>query len=227
MSLIERNRERILDAARQLFAGRGFDAVTMTEIAEKAGVARATVFNHFPSKVGLVEAITEDVLAYFRGMVERGLADERTPVPILVRAFFAHMGHGIEQYERFYRSAFREIVKVQLGLDEGSGAGAMRRAGLVLLEQFMVRGQQRGELRAGLSPRDLASAFDSLTHGTIVHWLYEDASGSLRERMEGAAEIFLGAVAEAPWAEAGAPVPELAPLDWNPAGPLSDLPPAR
>ncbi len=191
----------------------------MSEIAGKAGVARATVFNYFPSKVGLVEAITEDVFAYFRGMLERGLADEETPVPTLVRAFFSHMGSGIEAYERFYQGAFRELMKVQVGLDPASRAGAMRRAALELLEQLMARGQQRGQLRKDVSPRDLASAFDSLTNGTIVHWLYEDAAGSLRERMERAAEILLAPVAEAAWAEPDGPVPELAPLDWNPAGP--------
>ena len=35
----------------------------------------------------------------------------------------------------------------------------------------------------------------SLANGTITHWLYEDAAGSLRERMRSAAEIWLGAVA--------------------------------
>jgi AcrR family transcriptional regulator len=220
MSKRQRNRSdqraRILDAARALFADRGFDDVTMTEIAGKAGVARATVFNYFPSKVGLVEAITEDVLAYFHAMLERGIADDTTPVPSLVRAFFAHMGTGIEVYQRFYQSAFREVMKVQVGLDPGGGE--MRRHGLVLLERLMARGQDRGELRRGVPPRDLAGAFDSLANGTIVHWLYEDATGSLRERMERAAEIFLGGVAEARWAEPPARVPDLAPLGWDPAG---------
>ena len=210
-------RARILDAARALFADRGFDDVTMTEIAGKAGVARATVFNYFPSKVGLVEAITEDVLAYFHAMLERGLEDDAIPVPTLVRAFFAHMGIGIEAYQRFYQSAFREVMKVQVGLDPG--AGEMRGRGLLLLERLMTRGQERGELRREIPPRDLAGAFNSLTNGTIVHWLYEDAAGSLREHMERAAEIFLGGVAEARWAEPDAPVPDLAPLGWNPAGP--------
>jgi AcrR family transcriptional regulator len=212
-------RDRILDAARGLFADRGFDEVTMGEVARKAGVARATVFNYFPSKVGIVDAITADVLGYFHGMLEAGLRDESTPVPTLVRAFFGHMGSGIEAYQRFYRGAFREIVKVQLGLDESSAAGAMRRVALERLEGLMARGQERGELQRSFSSHDLASAFDSLTHGTIVHWLYEDASGSLRDRMLSAAEIFLGAVAEAPFAVAREPVPDFAPLEFNPAGP--------
>jgi hypothetical protein len=87
-----------------------------------------------------------------------------------------------------------------------------------LLERLMTRGQERGELRREIPPRDLASAFDSLSNGTIVHWLYEDATGSLRERMERAAQIFLSGVAEARWADAQEPVPDLAPIGWDPAG---------
>jgi AcrR family transcriptional regulator len=151
-------RARILDAARGLFADRGFDDVTMSEIAGKAGVARATVFNYFPSKVGLVGAITEDVLAYFHAMLERGLAEDETPVPNLVRTFFAHMGTGIEVYQRFYRSAFREVMKIQVGLDPDPSTSEIHARGLVLLERLMKRGQERGELRREVPPRDLASA---------------------------------------------------------------------
>jgi AcrR family transcriptional regulator len=43
-------RDQISDAATQLFLARGFDAVSVTEIAEAAGVSRMTVFNHFPRK---------------------------------------------------------------------------------------------------------------------------------------------------------------------------------
>ena len=49
--------------------------------------------------------------------------------------------------------------------------------------------------RATFAVGDLAVAIDSLANGTINHWLYEDTSGSLRERMRRAAEIFLGSVA--------------------------------
>jgi AcrR family transcriptional regulator len=45
---------RIVDAAADLFAERGFDAVSVVEIARQAGVVEKTVFNHFPMKEGLV-----------------------------------------------------------------------------------------------------------------------------------------------------------------------------
>ncbi len=187
--------ERILDAARSLFAIRGFDAVTMAEVAEVAGVARATVFNHFGSKVALVEAITENVFAHWAGMLERALGDETTPTPRLVRALFEQMGVGIEQFQGFHRGVFREIMKIQVGLEEGGAAARTAETARELLERLVARGQERGELSPDFAPIELANAFDSLAVGTINRWLYDDASGSLCDRMLRAAEIFLGATA--------------------------------
>lgn len=188
-------RQRILEAAQTLFGARGFETVTMAEIAELAGVARATVFNYFSSKYALVESITDETLGYYRGMLEQALADEKSSTPALIRALFDHMALGIEQFHTFYRGVFREIVKIQVGLDEGGAAERTRDATSELLRRLMERGQQRGELTSDHRPEDLACAFDGLANTTIVHWLYDDASDSLEERMLRAAEIFLGPVA--------------------------------
>ena len=50
----QETRARIVDAAAELFAERGFESVSVMEIARHAGVVEKTVFNHFPVKEGLV-----------------------------------------------------------------------------------------------------------------------------------------------------------------------------
>src|SRR4051812_43033833 len=47
--------DRLYEAALALFVDKGFDATTMDEIAERADVARATVFNHYPQKAAFLE----------------------------------------------------------------------------------------------------------------------------------------------------------------------------
>lgn len=184
-------RQRILEAARQLFADQGCEAVTMAEVAAAAGVARATVFNHFGTKHALVEGITERTLAVYQGMLEKLLADRDTSTPDQVRQLFKAMAHGIEDQKRFHRGVFREIAKITLGLDEGGPGQRSRLESLESMRQLMTRGQARGEFTREHRAEDLASACGSLIYGTITHWLYEDASEPLAQRMERAAEVFL------------------------------------
>jgi AcrR family transcriptional regulator len=63
-------RQQIADTARRLFLERGFEAVTVAEVAREADVAQKTVFNYFPSKedlfYGRLEAFEEELLAAIR-----------------------------------------------------------------------------------------------------------------------------------------------------------------
>ena len=49
----QQTRQQIFEAARKLFAERGFDAVTVADIARLADVSEVTVFNYFPNKEDL------------------------------------------------------------------------------------------------------------------------------------------------------------------------------
>jgi AcrR family transcriptional regulator len=66
----QRTRQLIADTARRQFAERGFEAVTVAEIAREAEVAQKTVFNYFPTKEDLfysrLEAFEEELLAAIR-----------------------------------------------------------------------------------------------------------------------------------------------------------------
>jgi AcrR family transcriptional regulator len=55
-----RNRERVLAAARELFAERGVERVTMEEVARRAGVAKGTVFHRFGDRTGLALALLDE-----------------------------------------------------------------------------------------------------------------------------------------------------------------------
>jgi AcrR family transcriptional regulator len=51
--------EKILDAGREIFGRRGFDATSIAEIGERAGIAKSSLYHHFGSKAGLYRAIVE------------------------------------------------------------------------------------------------------------------------------------------------------------------------
>jgi AcrR family transcriptional regulator len=78
----QQTRQLIADRARSLFAQRGFEAVTVAEVARAADVSQATVFNYFPTKEDLVysalEAFEEELLSTIR---------EREPGESVLAAF--------------------------------------------------------------------------------------------------------------------------------------------
>jgi len=191
-------RQRVLDVAGGLFADRGFDDVTMAEIAEAAKVARATVFNYFGSKHALVEALTETVLDVFREMLDDALADEAAATPDLIRHLYEQMARGIEMQRRFFRGIFREIARIQLGLDEGLVAQQANDDAQTRLQQLVERGQARGDINETLPADAVARAFRSLANGTINGWLYTDGTGSLVDLMRAAADVFLSSVERTP-----------------------------
>ena len=70
----ERNRQRILDAATELFATRGL-AVTLDEIARHAGVGTGTAYRRFPNKDALVEALMVDRINELTAIAKECLED--------------------------------------------------------------------------------------------------------------------------------------------------------
>lgn len=69
------NRDRILEAARALFAAEGL-AVPMREVARRAGVGPATLYRHFPAKEALVTEAFADQVRACRAIVDEGLREQ-------------------------------------------------------------------------------------------------------------------------------------------------------
>src|ERR1700753_2618993 len=80
----EQTRAAITHSAITLFLERGFEQVSIAEIAEAAGVAKQTVTNYFPNKAHLVLTAKDGLIADLAGTV-RGRAPGETPVAALHR----------------------------------------------------------------------------------------------------------------------------------------------
>lgn len=70
----ERNRERILSAARHAYAEAGLE-VSMAEIARRARVGIATLFRRFPTREDLIDAVFADRMDAYQSAVTTALAD--------------------------------------------------------------------------------------------------------------------------------------------------------
>lgn len=70
----ERNRQRLLDAARELFATRGLD-VTLDDIARHAGVGTGTAYRRFPNKDAVIEALMVDRIGELEAIAQQCLEE--------------------------------------------------------------------------------------------------------------------------------------------------------
>jgi AcrR family transcriptional regulator len=72
----EETRQAILKAAGQLFAQRGFEAVTMREIAREAGCSHTTIYIYFKDKEALLHHLSTGPLRFLQGEMEAVLQDQ-------------------------------------------------------------------------------------------------------------------------------------------------------
>lgn len=75
----QQTRQLIRDAAARLFAERGFDAVTVTEVARLADVSEMTVFNHYPAK----EDLFFSGMQFFEERLLQAVRDRPAGEPVL------------------------------------------------------------------------------------------------------------------------------------------------
>ncbi len=140
-----RNRERIIDAAIELFGERGYEAST-AEIAARAGVGEATLFRRFPTKEDLIRAIVSMMLEEAATLATSCL-EEEDPWRGVERFLFemaerASQDHGISD-------ANKERCMASPAL-----AGERGRV-LDLTAQLVKRAQRAGVLRDDIAGQDL------------------------------------------------------------------------
>jgi AcrR family transcriptional regulator len=95
-------REALLGAAAELFSVRGFDAVTVSEIALAADLATGTVYNYFPTKTALLLAILSSDLDAMLAEIARGRASSGEPLDALLSIF--------RVVDRRSRALWRQVV---------------------------------------------------------------------------------------------------------------------
>ena len=108
---VARTRERIVDAALEVFTQRGARGTTMTEVARTADVATATVTNHFPTPELLLQAVVDRVMADIR-LPEPGIFARTRSVPARLRALTAAMFTFYEHTNRWWALLGPEITEI-------------------------------------------------------------------------------------------------------------------
>jgi AcrR family transcriptional regulator len=150
-----RNRERILEVAKQAFTRDGAEA-SLDDIAKQAGVGAGTLYRHFPTRDALIEAV-------YRSEVEKLAAAERkfTATMPPVEALRAWMLLFVDHIaaKQIIAPALNSVVGGPAKLYQGSHA-PVRGA----IDTLVKRAIKSGDVRKDLEPFDLLRALIGVSH---------------------------------------------------------------
>ncbi len=101
----QERREQLLDVGRRLFAEKGFEVVTVEEIAAKAGVSKPVVYEHFGGKEGLYAVVVDREMNHLLASIGDALTGGSP------RALLEQAGLALFDYIDRYPDGFRILVR--------------------------------------------------------------------------------------------------------------------
>ena len=183
--------DAVFAAAIALFIERGYDGTTMEAIADRAGVARASVFNYFPRK----QAILAEWAVRRRRSVRELIGARQIAERPVGTVLYAYMDAWADVNERM-----REET-VACGLAALRDTDLLTNSGLSdELEAYLSAALSRGELRPGLDVRQGGLLLAAAYFAVIGQWIASDpAQYDLHRELRKLTELFLeGMLAHAP-----------------------------
>jgi AcrR family transcriptional regulator len=178
-----RNRQAIIDTARQVYGQRGLDA-PLDEIARLAGIGNATLYRHFPTRCSLVAAVFADTLGRVCEAVQQALAN-----PSPWDAFAGHVRFlcHLQAADRGLADLLTTEVK---GAPELEELRKRAHGGFVAVAD---RAKASGDLRADFVPEDLVLLL--MANAGLVHRTAEAAPGAWNRLVDIALDGFQTAAA--------------------------------
>ena len=169
-------RERIVDSSYELFSRRGIQAVGVDEVIENAGVAKATLYRHFPSKDDLVLAFLEErEQRWTHELVEAGAKSLGSTPEEQLLAIFDVFDEWFRR-EDFEACSFISVL-LEMGPQHPAGRASMRH-----LENIRSIVRDLAE-EAGLrDPASFAHSWHILMKGSIVAAAEGDLDAARRAR---------------------------------------------
>jgi AcrR family transcriptional regulator len=114
-------RLQLLGAARDVFVAQGYHAAAMDEIAERAGVSKPVLYQHFPGKLELYLALLDESTEVMVRMVSDALSstrDNKERVPATFKAFYDYVAGQDEAFRLVFESDLGNEPAVRARLDK-------------------------------------------------------------------------------------------------------------
>ena len=170
----EQRRQQVLEAALDVFAASGYHAASMDEIAERAGVSKPVLYQHFPGKLDLYLALLDagiDELMVAARSALGGTTDNATRVAAMVSAYFDFVENPNGAYRLVFEGDMSNEPAVRQRVDAADLTLARMSAAVIAEDTGL------DESEALL----IASGMQGLVHVAARRWLRDDDAAVGRE----------------------------------------------
>jgi len=179
-------RERLYEAALSLFRSQGYDATTVDQITRRAGLAKGTFFNYFPTKDAVLRYLGAREIGRL-GMMAVSTGNGLGASLGKLKRLLSALASSLEKDRELVSLIFRSGISVPDLLAGDAGGFSVQPMASLLIRQA----QRSGEINSELDPDMLAAALDALYLQQLVRWCESPKAFSLKERLTGMVDLLL------------------------------------
>jgi AcrR family transcriptional regulator len=192
----QKTKKHIFDVAHQMFREKGFNNVTIEEIADATGMSVGSLYHHFKNKYEILASWHEQLdnlyNKYFDKMNSLSKSENKRIITI-IREMMLYMNETCVYYGAEYISVVYSYM-----LSNPEFAKIMtdrRRAYYKIMLKLMKEGKKRGEIRLDISDQQLVTDITIISRGCLTDWVIEGAHENIREHTASVLDCYLRGIA--------------------------------
>lgn len=159
----ERCRKDILKASRRLFKAKGYENTIIEEVAEKACISKATLYNYFPNKDSLLLGTLEEVTEGFQKYVRENLKEEQRNLEKLRKSMI---------YLIVDTLPFLSVSRRILWLDAKQGSAMYKKSATIknLLGEMIEQSKEEGDLKKEIPTETISDLLMGIYLASQFQW---------------------------------------------------------
>lgn len=192
-------RERLLDAALEIFHAKGYAATTLDDIARRAEITRGAIQWHFGNKAELFNTLIRERYQQAQNHFQDIFVQGKSPLQLL-REFLVRWLTYVEEDYKFRIMLELVMMKTEITSELSEGMKEKiqgNRATVNFFARLLREGIASGELRPDIQPETTATAALGLINGVTTLWLMDPSSFSLRDSSAEMVDLFLRGISQA------------------------------
>lgn len=172
-------KKRILDISKRLIIKEGYDAISVKQICEEAGVSTGAFYHHLKSKEGIIIEGYTQCDEYFDKYVMNNLKSGN-----IIDKIIEYIGYQMEYAEKIGVDVITQVYKAQLTNGTEFFLSDERKLPNNLLT-LIQEAQEQGSLRTDYKAKEICDELLLISRGTIYNWSQNNGNFNLIEYCQG------------------------------------------